>query len=121
MKERLLVVGLLALAAALFIANTWGYDLWPPDEPRFAEVAREMMQSGNYLAPTVNNLPYKEKPPLLFWAISAASLPFGDVNEFTARVPSALGGVITVLLTYLLARRLYGQKIAVWSALILIR
>ncbi len=119
MKERLLVVGLLASAAILFIANTWGYDLWPPDEPRFAEVAREMMQSGNYLAPTVNNLPYKEKPPLLFWTISAVSWPFGDVNEFTARVPSALGAIITVWLTYLLARRLYGQPVAVWAAVVL--
>lgn len=119
MRERMLAVGLLVLAAALFVANTWGYDLWPPDEPRFGQIAREMVQSGNYLTPTINNQPYKEKPPLLFWAISAASWPFGDVNEFTARVPSALAGIITVVFTYLLARRLYGQKVAVWSALIL--
>jgi len=107
------------LAAVLFFANTWGYDLWPADEPRFGQVAREMMESGNYLVPSINGGPYKEKPPLLFWAITLASMPFGDVTEFSARVPSAIAGIAMVLLTYLLATRLYGRRIGFWSATML--
>ena len=110
---------LVALAALLFLFNISGYDLWPPDEPRFAEVAREMHVTGDYLAPHVNGEPYKEKPPLLPWAIIAASQPFGDVTELSARFPSALCGILTVLLTFLLARRLFDTRTAFWAALIL--
>ena len=103
----------------LFFAGTWAYDLWPSDEPRFGQVAREMMQSGDYLAPHINGQHYTEKPPLLFWLIAAASAPFGDVTEFSARAPSVLAALVTVLLTYLLASRLYGPRVALWSGLIL--
>jgi len=113
------LAALLALAAVLFFVNTWGYDLWPPDEPRFGQVAREMMQSGDYLAPHVNGQPYKEKPPLLFWAIAAVSWPFGDVSEFSARAPSVLAALLTVLLTYVLAARLYDRATAALSAIVL--
>ena len=110
---------LLLLGGLLFFANTWGYDLWPADEPRFAQVAREMLQSGDWLSPHVNGQPYKEKPPLLFWAIAAVSAPFGDVTEFTARVPSGLAALAALWFTYLLAARLYGQRCALWSMAIL--
>jgi len=119
MKLKLLFVATMALAGLLFFRNIGGYDLWPADEPRFAQVAREMVESGNYLSPHINGQPYKEKPPLLFWAIALASRPFGDVTEFPARMPSALAALGTVLLTYLLASRLYGREMGLWSALIL--
>ena len=110
---------LIALAAVLFSVNLGGYDLWPPDEPRFAEVAREMLQSGDYLSPHVNGEPYLEKPPLLFWAIAGASLPFGDVTEWSARIPSVVSALVAVLCTYALASRLFGARVAFWSALVL--
>jgi len=108
-------------AAALFLfgLNIWGYDLWPPDEPRFAEVAREMMESGDYLTPRVNGLPYEEKPPLLFWMIALVSAPIGEVNEWTARIPSVLSGLAVVLFTYALANSLFGAHVAIWSAIVL--
>ena len=68
------LAALLLLAPVLFLANTWGYDLWPADEPRFGQVAREMMESGDYLVPHINGEPYKEKPPLLFWSWSLPAL-----------------------------------------------
>ena len=113
-------VCLLGVAALfLFGLNIWGYDLWPPDEPRFAEVAREMMESGDYLTPRVNGLPYEEKPPLLVWMIALVSAPIGEVNEWTARIPSVLSGLAVILFTCALANSLFGAHVAIWSALVL--
>ncbi len=119
MNTKAHLILLIALAATLFLVNLGGYDLWPPDEPRFAQVAREMVQTGDYLVPRVNGLPYKEKPPLLFWAQAMLAAPFGDVTEVPARLPSALAGIVTVLLTYVLVSKLYDKRTAFWSALIL--
>lgn len=113
------LAGLLLAALALFTINLGGYDLWPADEPRFGQVAREMMRSGDFLAPHVNGLAYREKPPLLFWLISLASIPFGDVTEFSARVPSVVAGLLTLALTYALARRMFGEQTAIWALIVL--
>ncbi len=119
MRSRRHVVLLSAAALFLFGLNIWGYDLWPPDEPRFAEVTREMMASGDYLTPRVNGMPYDEKPPLLFWLIALVSAPVGEVNEWTARIPSVLSGLAVVLFTYALAHSLFGARVAFWSAIVL--
>jgi len=111
--------GLLVLALFLFGANIGGYDLWPADEPRFAQVAREMLDSENYLAPHVNGEPYREKPPLLFWLIAAVSGPLGDVTAFSARVPSLFAALLTVLCTALIAYRLFDRWTALWAAVVL--
>ncbi|MDX9973777.1 MAG: glycosyltransferase family 39 protein [FCB group bacterium] len=118
-RERIGFILLLLLTAALFLVNLGGYDLWPPDEPRFAEIAREMKLSGDPIVLHVNNEFYKEKPPLLFWSIVAASLPAGEITSLTARMPSALAAFVTVLLTVLLARRLFDERTALWAGLIL--
>lgn len=111
--------GLLALGTFLFALNLGGYDLWPPDEPRFAEVAREMALSGDYLSPRVNGESYLEKPPLLFWMTAAVSAPFGRVTEWSARIPSVAAALITLACTYVIALRLFGARVALWSALVL--
>lgn len=119
MSSRYHISFLLALSALLFLPNLGGYDLWPPDEPRFAQVAREMLDSGDYLVPRINGQAYTEKPPMLFWATALLSAPLGDVTECTARLPLALAGIVTVLFTYLLARDLYDTRVAFWAALML--
>ncbi|HOC70886.1 MAG TPA: glycosyltransferase family 39 protein [Candidatus Hydrogenedentes bacterium] len=118
-KEWMRIGAALALAAVLFSINLGGYDLWPPDEPRYALVAREMMDSGDYLHPRVNNQPYTEKPPLLFWCIAACSSLTGEVTPVSARIPSVLSGLVVLLFTALLARELFNARIAFWSVLIL--
>ncbi len=118
-KERTGPLLLLVLAGLLFSINLGGYDVWPPDEPRFAEVAREMLLTGDWLAPHVNGQPYTEKPPLLFWGMALASLPGGMVTPLTARVPSVLSALLVVGLTWLTARRMFGHRVAFWSALAL--
>ncbi|NOZ12022.1 MAG: glycosyltransferase family 39 protein [Acidobacteria bacterium] len=95
-------------------------DLWEPDEPRFALVAREMIQTGDFVMPHRNNKPYPDKPPLFFWAIALSSLITGGVNTMAAILPSALAGAFLVLLVFFLARRLIGDdETAFLSALIL--
>ena len=89
-----------------------------PDEGRYAEIPREMLERGDLITPTLNYVKYFEKPPLLYW-INAASMKIFGLNEFAARFPSALCGLLTVLVTYVIARKLYGRRTAILSALIL--
>ncbi len=111
---------LLVLAAALFVWNLWGYDVWAPDEPYFAEGAREMIADGQWLVPHINGQVSSDKPPLFFWLIALFSMPFGSVSSFTARLPSMLAALGTVALTLRLARRIYGPTTAVLAGVILV-
>ena len=105
----------LGLAALLFLWNLGGHDLWAPDEPYFGEGAREMVVDGEWLVPHVNGVVTTDKPPLFFWTIAALSLPGGEVTPWTARLPSALAALGTLLLVTRLARRLGGDRLA-WLA-----
>ncbi len=113
------LVALLGVGALLFAANIGGYELWPADEPRFGEVAREVLNDGHWLVLHVNGVPYKEKPPLFFWMVAALSAPIGDVTETTTRLPSVLGALTALLCTFLLAERLYGTRTALLAGIVL--
>jgi 4-amino-4-deoxy-L-arabinose transferase-like glycosyltransferase len=76
--ERLLLV---LLGLAIFLPGIGSRDLWNPDEPRYAEVAREMRARGDWFVPHLNGRIYSEKPPLHFWAIAAASTLTGGVTR----------------------------------------
>jgi 4-amino-4-deoxy-L-arabinose transferase len=75
-----------------------------PDEPRYAEIAREMIASGNWISAHLNGVRYLEKPVMGFWSIACAMKLFG-VNSFSARLPSALAAGLTGLLLFYLVRR----------------
>ena len=74
-----------------------------PDEPRYAQVAREMFERGDFVTPTLGGFHWFEKPALLYWLMIAAYKLFG-VSEFSARAGSALFGLLTILTIYLLCR-----------------
>jgi hypothetical protein len=97
---KLLVLGL--LASAVLLPGLGLTDLRGSDEPRYAQAAREMRQSGDYVHLTVNGRPYAKKPPVLMWLQAAAAGISGSLDEREARLPSALAGIGVVLLTYLL-------------------
>ena len=85
----------------LFIITTgcylWGLGALPlvgPDEPRYAEVAREMMVRHDLITPTLGGLPWFEKPPLLYWMMIASYRVLG-VNEYAARLGPAICGLLT--------------------------
>jgi 4-amino-4-deoxy-L-arabinose transferase-like glycosyltransferase len=109
----------LILAAVLFMANTWGYDLWAPDEPFFGEGAREMLVDGQWLVSHINGMVNTHKPPLFFWLIAILSLPLGRITSFTARLPSALAALGSVAMTLRLGRRGSSERTAVLAAFVL--
>ncbi len=80
----------------------------------------EMLRSGDYIVPTINGLDYLVKPPLLYWAIAGVYKATGIINEWTARIPTAICSVLAVLCLYLCIRRETGEKTARWAALILL-
>lgn len=63
------VVFLVIFTGFLFVFDLGNRDLWAPDEPRYAQVAREMLENKNFILPHLNGEVYPDKPPLLFWLI----------------------------------------------------
>ena len=95
-------------------------DLFNPDEPREAELAREMAVSGDLLVPRLNDHPFLEKPPLFYWLVVSAYRASGGPGEAAARLAPAMAGLLTILLTWFLGRGLAGERGAVLGALILL-
>lgn len=111
---------LILLALALWGGEFIRRGLWEPDEARYAYVAREMHDSGNWFVPHVNGKPYPDKPPLMFWLINASSLfTGGRINGVSARLPSLLGSILTLwVITRLLAR--WHSEEAAWRAMLIL-
>ena len=109
----------LLIAALLYSAGLSSTDLWTPDEPRYAQIAREMVDSGNYVQPHCNGEPYTEKPPLFFWTIALGAKVFGEVNQLAVRLPSVLSALGTLLLLIVFLNKLFGRRVAFLSALLL--
>ncbi|MBI2194570.1 MAG: glycosyltransferase family 39 protein [Planctomycetes bacterium] len=110
---------LLLLCGLLYFTRLGGRDLWNPDEPRFALVAREMLLSGDFVVLHRNEKVYSKKPPLLFWSIVLLAKVAGGVSESVARLPSALSATGLVLVTFLFGRSLLGPRAGFRAALIL--
>jgi 4-amino-4-deoxy-L-arabinose transferase-like glycosyltransferase len=103
LAKRAWVVLFGAVCAAYFY-GLGAVPLLGPDEPRYAQVAREMFARGDWVTPTLGGHTWFEKPALLYWLMEVAYWLFG-VTEFAARAASALCGVLTVLLAGWAARR----------------
>src|SRR5262245_27747784 len=109
---------LLAVGAALFLWRLGSHDLWPPDEPRFALVAKEMWQRGDYSVLSLNDHLYTDKPPLFFWAINGFGRILGGIDEWAARLPSAVSTILAMLLIESLGAWLYDRKTGLVAALV---
>lgn len=112
----LLLVG---FCFVFFFLNLGRWDLWNPDEPRYGQVAREMVQGGDWILMHLNGKTYADKPPLFFWLIGLSSYLWGGFTSFAVRFPSALLGALTVVLTFILGKRLYGLRTGFLSGIIL--
>ena len=118
-QQRVQIGLLLLFCSFLYFMNLHQRDLWNPDEPRYAQVAREMVQGGDWILMHFNGAPYPDKPPLFFWLIALSSFLWQGFTSFSARFPSALLGTLTVVLTYFIGRRLYSSRTGFLSGLIL--
>ena len=92
--------------------------LWEPDEGRYAEIAREMYLSRDYVTPRDDFVRYFEKPPLVYWCETAAISIFG-ANEFAIRLPAALFSAAQVVVTAALAEVMFGAAVSILAALAL--
>ncbi len=114
---------LVFLGGSLFILlfNLWGRTLENHDYLRYAEVAKEMVQSGDWIVPHFNGEIYLHKPPFLFWLIAFPSKIFGSVTPFLARLPSAIFAWIGGMVVYLWGRKIWaGERYGLISAGVLI-
>jgi dolichol-phosphate mannosyltransferase len=113
-----LALALLLTAAALLFLTRLKAPLLEPQEPRYAEIARQMLAENRWLVPTLHGQDYLDKPPLLYWLLMASYRLFG-VHDWAARMVPGLAGVLTVLTAWLWARRGLGARAAFWGALAL--
>ncbi|MFN4261572.1 MAG: ArnT family glycosyltransferase [Gemmataceae bacterium] len=109
---------LVLVGGGLFFPNLGRPSLWDIDEGNNAEAAREMWLSGNWIVPTFNGNLRVDKPALLYWCQVMAYQWFG-VNEFAARFPSALAGLLMLLLTYEFGLQIFDAAAGLLAGLIL--
>jgi 4-amino-4-deoxy-L-arabinose transferase-like glycosyltransferase len=108
----------LGCVAALFFALLGTRGLNEPDEGRYAEIAREMAAGGSWWRPHLNGFEHFQKPPLIYWLTAASMTVFG-INEWAARLPSALAALGTVLLVRDIGRRVFDGRTGLLAALVL--
>jgi hypothetical protein len=101
------------IAALLFIPFLGGVHLFDWDEINFAESAREMIKSGNYFNVQINFIPFWEKPPLFIWMQVLSMKAFG-INEFAARFPNAICGIVSLLVLFNIGRKIADNQFAWW-------
>ena len=111
------------VAVCLFIAAVWfltldARHLLPSDEGRYAEIAREMLASGDWVTIRYNGVKYFEKPPFQMWMTALAFQAFG-IGEWQARLWVALSGALGIVMTAVAAKRWFGPRVALMSALVL--
>ena len=102
-----LIIGLIGLL--LFLPFLGRVHLFDWDEINFAEAAREMIASKNYLNIQIDYLPFWEKPPLFIW-MQVFSMKIFGITEFAARLPNAICGVITLLVIFNIGKKIYNRE-----------
>jgi len=110
---------LMIIAALLIFSGLGLRSPWPPDEPRFAEVAREMVLSGQWFFPTRGGELYPDKPPVFMWAIALFYWLTGTM-KIAALLPSALASLVTLITTYDISKRVWNVRIARHASLLLL-
>ncbi|HEX9454541.1 MAG TPA: glycosyltransferase family 39 protein [Candidatus Binatia bacterium] len=115
--DRLLICAMFGLFVLVFFFGLGKAQLFEPDEGRNAEIAREILVTGDWVTPHNDFLPALDKPMAFFWLVAAAYKVFG-ISEWSARLPSALAALGCLVLVYQFSRKLWGVRAALWSVLI---
>jgi 4-amino-4-deoxy-L-arabinose transferase-like glycosyltransferase len=112
------LVLIIATVYLCYFHNLGAIGLVGPDEPRYAWIARDMAESGDWVTPRLYGKPWFEKPVLYYWGAAASFRIFG-VTDVAARLPSAICALLATLSVAWLARRVYGAETARWVLLLL--
>jgi 4-amino-4-deoxy-L-arabinose transferase-like glycosyltransferase len=115
---RPLALVLLLVLPALLLYPGLAFPLLEPDESRYAQIPREMLERGDLVVPTLQGEPYLDKPPLFYWLVVVSYRLFG-ISDWAARLVPALCLHLTVLVVYLLGRRSLGEPAAFRGAVVL--
>jgi 4-amino-4-deoxy-L-arabinose transferase-like glycosyltransferase len=107
-SERWVFVWIIIVTGLILFFNLWGRSLENHGYTRYAEVAREMVRSREWVVPHLNGEIFIDKPPLLFWLIALPSSLYGSVTPFLARLPSAFSALISIIILFLWGKRIYG-------------
>lgn len=109
---------IIAVAGILMFSYLGSQPLLDPDEPVYAETAREMLQVHDFISPRIYGDFWYDKPPMYYWLVAAAFQVFGT-GEFAARFPSAVFAVGGALLVYFSGRKLFNERAGLLAAQVL--
>ena len=104
--SRAWVLAFCLVIAVTYLGSIGYYPLAEPDEPRYAEIPREMIELGDWVTPHLNYVKYFEKPPLVYWLTAIGFEAFG-IHEWTVRIWPALFGLIGIAMAYVLGRAMF--------------
>jgi len=110
---------LLVFTLVLLMLSVLGLDLSGRDSPRVAGIAREMAVTSDYLIPRLNGENFLEYPSVGYWPIALSLSMSKNPPDFLAFLPMIFLGTGTVLITYLIGKKLAGEKIGLMAGLIL--
>lgn len=116
-KMRSLAVIAAAIIAAIYLFGLGDHGLIEPDEGRYAEIAREMLDSGDFITPRLNFVRYFEKPPMLYWMDAASISLFGE-NELAARLPSAICALLCAAAAGAAGGAMFGRRAGCFSGVV---
>ncbi len=112
------LIYLVLIVVPLFSFGLTNHGLWSADEPRVAEIGREMALTGNWAVPMLNQRPFLEEPPLYYGTLALTFKALG-VSDRVARIPTAIFAFATVLVLFFTVNFLFGPQIALFSGIIL--
>lgn len=109
---------IIAVTALILFVNLSGIPLLDPDEPVYAETAKEMLAFNDFLSPRIYGEYWYDKPPMYYWLVAGTFKLLG-ISELAARLPAALMALMTVILIYFAGVRLFSPRAGLISALVL--
>ena len=113
------IILLLAIVGFNILFGIDGVALLDPDEPVYAETAKEMIRFNEYLSPRIYNEYWYDKPPIFYWLLVGSLKLFGGFSEFAARIPACLMAIGAVLMTTFSAARQFNARAGFWSGLVM--
>ena len=114
------ILFLLITGFVVYVAFLGLREVWYPDEPDIAEVARAMFLSGDWVSPRRMGEIWVDYPPMIYWMGTISSHIFGDMSAFSLRLPNALAALATVLMTAGMTRRWLGETAGFWAGFCLL-